>query len=67
MTSIDNFSAILQNNKLKFGTPYFVYLTKNLNLIATVEDIMQGQYNFHAIIFAYQDHFSVLLEKHVES
>ena len=49
--------------KFKFETPHFCYSTKNFNLIATVEDLMPGQYNFHTIIFSYQDHFSELLKK----
>ena len=45
--------------KLKFGTPYFCYPTKNFNLLAMVEDIIPGQWHFHTIIFTYQNHFSV--------
>ena len=58
MTSQDKFSARLQRKKIrqkfKFGTLYFYYPTNNFNLIATVEDIMPGQYYFNTIIFTYR-------------
>ena len=60
-----NFAQYYKKNTTKVQVWDILLLlpNKNFNLVATVEDTMPGQWNFHTIIFTYQDHFSDHLKK----